>query len=171
MADNFDGLPIVRNNESRLRTTRISNIAIYAIFCLILCAAISQNVEKYFSRPIPLIVSIFAFGLSALFISYCYLERSPEVDKLVIDEAGIHVSRHGVVSDYLWPDVASVKKVPVKTAARAGPRFALKINRRGVVFIPDDGVDQIGDEFGFDQDNLKDIMERCIKRWGPDPQS
>jgi hypothetical protein len=139
--------------------------------CLILSAAISQNVEKYFRQPIPLIVSILAFGLSVLFLAYCCLERRPEVDKLVIDETGIHVSRHSVVTDYLWADVASVKKVPVKTAARAGPRFALKINRRGVVFIPDDGVDQIGDEFGFDQDNLQEIMERCIKRWGPDPQS
>jgi hypothetical protein len=122
--------------------------------------------NDHFHYPINLI----GFALSsvpwAIFL-YLYITGSRTViDKLVIDEAGIHITRLGIITDYLWPDIQSTKIVPIESATRAPPRVALKIVRKGSVDVEYDGADLISEDFGLSASEITGIVKLCISRFG-----
>jgi len=171
MTDNVDSLPVIRDNSGRVRRERITDSVITPFFCLLISLFILSFFDTHFEYPIKLIGYMLAITPLLALVPYFLLRKRSAIDTLVIDEVGIHISRRGVMTNYEWSDVASVTMVPVETPARAPPRFALKINRKGIVYIADDGSDQIGDEFGFDLDNIQNIINICITKWGCKPNS
>jgi len=124
--------------------------------------------NDHFHYPINLIgfaLSIVPWGMF-LYLYISGARAGTIIDKLIIDEAGIHITRLGIPTDYLWPDIQSTKIVPIESATRAPPRVALKIVRKGSVDVEYDGADLISEDFGLSASEITGIVNLCISRFG-----
>ena len=81
--------------------------------------------------------------------------------KLLIDEAGVHITTNGTTRNYRWDDIQRTRQVVVN--ARSGAKVT-QIVRKGQI-IMDNKSDLIWGEFGLSNDDLASIISEGCKKW------
>ena len=90
---------------------------------------------------------------------------------MVIDERGLHISLEGREREYLWEDIQTVR---TNTLAQKHNIHAIErvvqIRRKGQI-IRDQYDDVIDGQFGIPVEELQNLIESGIRKWGSATQT